>query len=244
MRFLKKLILFTLLVLLAAAAAVCGRRFFQGDEIYQQGTGEGPLSQEGEEGRSDPPYTTLDELPQIYKDAVIAAEDSRFYKHGGFDVISTARAVFTNLREGELAEGGSTITQQLAKNMYFTQEKKFLRKVAELFVAFDLERDYTKDEILELYLNTIYFGSGYYCVYDAAEGYFGKEPSQMTDYESTLLAGIPNAPSVYSLTNSPELASQRQKTVLKYMVEQDYITKERAEEILSEGEVQQVGTTP
>ena len=244
MRFLKKLILFTLLVLLAAAAAVCGRLFFQGYEIYQQVTGEVPLTQKVEEIRSNPHYTTLDELPQIYKDAVIAAEDSRFYKHGGFDVISTARAVFTNLREGELAEGGSTITQQLAKNMYFTQEKKFLRKVAELFVAFDLERDYTKDEILELYLNTIYFGSGYYCVYDAAEGYFGKEPSQMTDYESTLLAGIPNAPSVYSLTNSPRLASQRQKTVLEYMVEQDYITKERAEEILSEGEVQQVGTTP
>ena len=123
--------------------------------------------------------------------------------------------------------------------MYFTQEKKFLRKAAELFVAFELERDYSKDEILELYLNTIYFGSGYYCVYDAAEGYFGKEPSQMTDYESTLLAGIPNAPSVYSLTNSPELAARRQKTVLECMVEQDYITQAQAEGILAQGEVQQ-----
>ena len=104
-------------------------------------------------------------------------------------------------------------------------------------MAFDLERDYTKDEILELYLNTIYFGSGYYCVYDAAEGYFGKEPSQMTDYESTLLAGIPNAPSVYSLTNSPELAAQRQKTVLECMVQQDYITQEQADEILAEGKI-------
>lgn len=85
--------------------------------------------------------------------------------------------------------------------MYFSQEKTFLRKVAELFVAFELEKNYTKDEILELYVNTIYFGSGYYCVYDAAQGYFEKEPEQMNDYESTLLAGIPNAPSVYALTN-------------------------------------------
>lgn len=235
MRFLKKLILFTLLVLFAGAAVVGGRLIWQGYQIYKQVTGEESLSEKVAEIRANPHYTTLDELPQTYKDAVVAVEDSRFYKHGGLDLISTGRAVVINLREGELAEGGSTITQQLAKNMYFTQEKKFLRKVAELFVAFDLERDYTKDEILELYLNTIYFGSGYYCVYDAAEGYFGKEPSQMTDYESTLLAGIPNAPSVYSLTNSPELAAQRQKTVLECMVQQDYITQEQADEILAEG---------
>ena len=247
MRFLKKLILFTLLVLFAGAAVVGGRLIWQGYQIYKQVTVEESLSEKVAEIRANPHYTTLDELPQTYKDAVVAVEDSRFYKHGGLDLISTGRAVVINLREGELAEGGSTITQQLAKNMYFTQEKKFLRKVAELFVAFDLERDYTKDEILELYLNTIYFGSGYYCVYDAAEGYFGKEPSQMTDYESTLLAGIPNAPSVYSLTNSPELAAQRQKTVLECMVQQDYITQEQADEILAEGkilpdgEIQQAG---
>ena len=241
MRFFKKLVLFTILILLAAAAAVGGRLFFQGYQIYRQVTEETPLSRKVEEIRANPHYTTLDELPQTCKDAVVAVEDSRFYEHCGFDIISTARAVFINLKEGELAEGGSTITQQLAKNMYFTQEKKFLRKVAELFVAFDLERDYTKDEILELYLNTIYFGSGYYCVYDAAEGYFGKKPSEMTDYESTLLAGIPNAPSVYSLTNSPRLAAQRQKTVLECMVEQKYLTQEQADAILSEGEVQQAG---
>ena len=207
MRFLKKLVLFTILVLFAAAAVLGGRLLFNGYQIYRQVTEEVPLSEKVAEIRANPHYTALDDLPQIYKEAVVAVEDSRFYQHGGFDIISTARAFFINLREGELAEGGSTISQQLAKNMYFTQEKKFLRKAAELFVAFELERDYSKDEILELYLNTIYFGSGYYCVYDAAEGYFGKEPSQMTDYESTLLAGIPNAPSVYSLTNSPELGS-------------------------------------
>ena len=236
MRFLKKLVLFTILVLFAAAAVLGGRLLFNGYQIYRQVTEEVPLSEKVAEIRANPHYTALDDLPQIYKEAVVAVEDSRFYQHGGFDSFPP-RAFFINLREGELAEGGSTISQQLAKNMYFTQEKKILRKVAELFVAFDLERDYTKDEILELYLNTIYFGSGYYCVYDAAEGYFGKEPSQMTDYESTLLAGIPNAPSVYSLTNSPELAAQRQRTVLECMVDQDYITQEQADAILAEGEI-------
>ena len=133
MRFLKKLILFTLLVLFAGAAVVGGRLIWQGYQIYKQVTGEESLSEKVAEIRSNPHYTTLDELPQTYKDAVVAVEDSRFYKHGGLDLISTGRAVVINLREGELAEGGSTITQQLAKNLYFTQEKKFLRKVAELW---------------------------------------------------------------------------------------------------------------
>ena len=101
-------------------------------------------------------------------------------------------------------EGGSTITQQLAKNLYFSQEKEMTRKVAEMFMAFDLERHYSKEEILELYVNTIYFGNGYYSVAEASEGYFGKAPSEMTEYESTLLAGIPNAPSVYALTANPD----------------------------------------
>lgn len=235
MRFIKKLIGFTLLVLCLGALFVGGRLVWQGYRFYKQVTEETPLTQKVEEIRSKPHFTTLEELPQTYLNAVISVEDARFYKHGGIDLISTGRAVLTNLKEQELAEGGSSITQQLAKNMYFTQEKKFVRKVAELFVAFDLEKEYTKDEILELYLNTIYFGNGYYCVYDAAEGYFGKEPSQMTDYESTLLAGIPNAPSVYALTNRPELAAQRQETVLECMVEQHYLTQEQADSILQEG---------
>ena len=223
--------LFTLGLIVAAVFGVKG--YLMSREALEQL----PVEEMAEEIQADEHFTTIEELPELYVQAVIAAEDQRFWTHGGYDLIAIGRALWNDLRTLSFAEGGSTITQQLAKNMYFTQEKKFLRKVAELFVAFELERDYTKDEILELYLNTIYFGSGYYCVYDAAEGYFGKEPAQMTDYESTLLAGIPNAPSVYSLTNSPELAAQRQKTVLECMVQQDYITQERADAILAEGEI-------
>ena len=237
MRFLKKLIKFTFSFLFLIVVIIGGRLVWQGYEVYKQVTTEVPLGQKVMEIRSNPNYTNIEELPQTYLDAVIAVEDRRYYQHPGVDLLSIGRAVVVNLMENELAEGGSSITQQLAKNMYFSQEKKFLRKAAELFVAFELEKNYTKDEILELYLNTIYFGSGYYCVYDAAVGYFGKEPWQMSAYESTLLAGIPNAPSVYSLTNSPELAGQRQRIVLECMVEQEYLSSYEAENILAEGNV-------
>jgi len=176
-------------------------------------------------------YTTLDELPKIYLDAVIAVEDHRFYEHGPIDIISIGRAVWVNLTSLSLSEGGSSITQQLAKNIYFTQEKKLERKIAETFMAFALENKYEKDEILELYVNTIYFGSGYYGVYDASQGYFGKAPSEMTDFESTLLAGLPNAPSVYSPDVNPELSFQRQQQVLARMVDCGYITEEEAQAI-------------
>ena len=241
MRFLKKLITLTLFFLFLALIVGGGVLTWEGYQIYQAAVSQMPLQEKVAQIRENQNYTPFSDLPETYVNAVVAVEDKRFYMHGGIDLISTGRALFINLREKELAEGGSSITQQLAKNMYFSQEKKILRKVAELFVAFDLERAYTKEEILELYVNTIYFGSGYYCVYDAAQGYFGKLPEEMTDYESTLLAGIPNAPSVYALTNKPELAAQRQRQVLACMVKQDYLTEQQAEEILVEVE-QAAGT--
>ena len=146
-----------------------------------------------------------------------------------------AEATWNNIKSWSLREGGSTITQQLAKNLYFTQERSFIRKAAEMFMAFRLEQTYTKDEILELYVNSIYFGDGYYCVRDASEGYFGKEPGEMTDYESTLLAGIPNAPSVYSLTANPDLAEQRQQYVLRQMEKYGYLDAQEANAILQNG---------
>lgn len=180
-------------------------------------------------------YTAFDELPEIYVDAVLSVEDHRFYNHGGIDLIAIARAVVNDIKAGAFVEGGSTITQQLAKNMYFSQEKEMSRKVAEVFVAFDLEKHYTKNEILELYVNTIYYGDGYDCVKEASIGYFGKEPGDMTDYESTLLAGIPNAPSCYAPTKNPELAAKRQKQVVNRLVTCGYFTEERAMETIAVG---------
>lgn len=151
------------------------------------------------------------------------------------DPLATLRALWNDIRAGAYVEGGSTITQQLAKNLCFTQEKELTRKVAELFVAFELERQYSKEEILELYVNSIYFGDGYYSIGEASRGYFQKEPSQLTPSECTLLAGIPNAPSVYSLTASPELARERQVRVVSRMVDAGFIGQAQAEAILAEG---------
>lgn len=132
-----------------------------------------------------------------------------------------------------MVEGGSTITQQLAKNLYFPQDNTLERKIAEVFMAFHIEDEINKDEILELYFNCIYYGSGYYCVYDASVGYFGKEPSEMNDYEATLLAGVPNAPSVYSPKVNPELAHRRQEKVVSTMAECGYLTEDECDDILT-----------
>ena len=121
---------------------------------------------------------------------------------------------------------------EIAKNNLFTQEKKATRKIAEIFAARDLEKYCTKDEIFELYVNTSYFGDGYYCVKDASNGYFDKDPKDMDLYESTLLAGIPNAPSVYAPTKNPDLAKQRQAQVIDKMISNGYLTEEKAKQII------------
>lgn len=179
-------------------------------------------------------YTTIGELPDTYKDAVISVEDHRFYRHIGIDPIAICRAIINDIRAGRYVEGGSTITQQLAKNLYFTQEKEMTRKIAEVFLAFDLEQNYSKDEILELYVNSIYYGDGYYTVGDASRGYFDKEPSEMTEYESTLLAGVPNAPSKYAPTTNPQLAAKRQQQVLRRLEACGHFTPEETSGVVAQ----------
>ena len=216
---LRKLVLLILLVAVIASAAV----LVSGYEMYQDAVSGCPLSEKISEIQGKEHFTNYDELTQCYIDAVIAAEDRRFFRHHGFDLLATSRAMWHNIEAGSLIEGGSTITQQLAKNLYFTQEKKFTRKVAEVFVARDIEKLCDKKTIFELYVNSIYFGSGYYSVYEAAEGYYGKKPCDLNDYEATMLAGIPNAPSVYSPDVNPTLAEERRQQVLECMVENGYI---------------------
>lgn len=204
--------------------------------MYKDALKEMPLEEKVASIKEKDNYTKIEEMPKIYKNAVVSVEDHRFYKHFGIDIIAVGRAAVNDIKEMRFAEGGSTITQQLSKNIYFTQEKKITRKIAEVFMAFKIESSYEKDEILELYLNTSYFGDGYDTVKEASKGYFDKEPNEMTDYEAILLAGIPNAPSVYAPTKNPELAKQRQKRVMNKMVEYKYLTKEEADEILNSNE--------
>ena len=219
MKFVKRL----LTLLLAVAVLAAGYVVYGGYKMYKEVTDAVPVAEKVEEIRSQDHYTEYGELSDTYINAVIAGEDRRFRKHGGFDIISTGRALLHNIKAGELEQGGSTITQQLARNMYFEQNKKLTRKVAEVLVAFEIEKEYDKDEILELYVNTIYFGSGYYNIYAASLGYFGKTPSQLSDYEATMLAGIPNAPSVYDLNVNPDLAEQRRQQVVDCMGDEGYI---------------------
>lgn len=176
-------------------------------------------------------FTPLSELPDYYINAVIAIEDHRFYTHSGVDLIATSRAFVDNILSFKINGGGSSITQQVAKNLCFTQEKKLIRKVAELFAVYQLEKNYEKDQILELYINNMYFGNGYYNIHDAAYGYYDKAPKDLTLYEATLLAGVPNAPSVYAPTVNMKLAEQRQSQVLDAMVKYHKLSKEEADSI-------------
>lgn len=232
MKIIKRIIFALLLILICVVLVFVGN----GYSIYKNALKEMPLEEKVANIKEKENYTKIEEMPKVYKDAVISVEDHRFYKHFGIDIIAIGRAVVNDIKAMKFVEGGSTITQQLSKNIYFTQEKKITRKIAEAFMALKIESNYEKDEILELYLNTSYFGDGYNTVKEASKGYFNKEPSEMTDYEAILLAGIPNAPSVYAPTKNLELAKQRQKQVMNKMVEYGYLTKEEADNILNNNE--------
>lgn len=223
-----KFLIILILILTSLGLLIIGN----GYNMYKEAIQEMPIQEKVEEIRQKENYTKLSELPQIYINAVISVEDHRFYEHNGIDVIAIGRAIINDIKAMSFVEGGSTITQQIAKNEYFTQEKKITRKVAEVFVAFELEKQYTKNEILELYINTIYFGNGYYNIKDVAKGYFGKSITNLSDSECIMLAGIPNAPSVYAPTQNPELAKQRQKQVAEKMVKYGYLTEEEKNKIL------------
>ena len=227
-KFLKVLVVLILIVIIIVAVFI-----FKGYNMYKEAVDNVSLEEKVAEIKSKENYTEFSELPLMYVKAVISVEDKRFYKHNGIDIIAIGRALVNDIKAMSYVEGGSRITQQLAKNMYFTQEKIIERKIAEVFMAWQIESNYSKEDIFELYVNTIYFGDGYYTVKDACRGYFNKELDEMTDYECILLAGIPNAPSVYAPTKNPDLAKQRQKQVMRKMIENGLLTEEEANEILN-----------
>ena len=180
-------------------------------------------------------FIKLNSLPTYYKDAVVSVEDRRFFSHGTIDFIALARATFSNIKQKDFKEGGSTITQQTAKNLYLIKEKDVSnRKVAEFLIGRDLEKKYNKDEILELYVNTIYFGDGYYGIQEASKGYFNKDAKDLTLYESTMLAGVPNAPSLYAPTINFHLTQSRQKKVVSSMVETGILSQEEADKLYTQ----------
>ena len=228
MKLFKKLLIFLLIILIVALSIA----FIIGFSYYSKALKEKPLLSRVEEVTNKEHFVSFDDLPDNYINAVIAVEDHRYYDHGAVDFIGIARAIWVNIKNRELQEGGSTITQQLAKNLVFTQAETAERKLGEFFAAYDLEKNFSKNEIFELYVNSSYFGDGYYGIYDASMGYYKKEPKDLTLDEASMLAGIPNAPSVYAPSVNPDLAKKRQKHVLNKMVEYGYIFQQDADSII------------
>ncbi|MBI2200764.1 MAG: PBP1A family penicillin-binding protein [Armatimonadetes bacterium] len=184
--------------------------------------------------RENRDFVSLSEVPESLQQAVIAVEDDRFYQHSGVDVRGTLRAMWRNLQARELIEGGSTITQQLARTIFLTQKRQVSRKLAEMILAVEIERRLTKTEILERYLNQVYFGQGAYGVEMAARVYFGKHAKALDLPQSALLAGLIRGPSIYSPYQNLTLAKERQLVALRRMVELGYVSGEKARRVASQ----------
>lgn len=190
---------------------------------------------------------TLDQLPEYVPEAFLAAEDKRFYKHGALDFQGIARAAWINWRAGRIVQGGSTITQQIAKGLFLTPDQTLRRKLQEAVMATRLQKILTKDEVLELYLNRIFFGANTYGIDGASRAYFGKPASRMTLAEAALLASLPKAPSRLALTKNMGEALKRQRLILGNMLEERWITREQYEAalentpVLAPGAVQDEG---
>lgn len=223
-----------LLVILAIFIVVAITVYVMGDNLYQEALGDSTIEEIIDDIRSDPNYVEYEDLPQNYINAVIAVEDHRFRDHGAIDLIAIGRAIYVNVTNFELREGGSTITQQVAKNIFYITEDDHVvaRKSAEILTAFDLEDKYSKDEIVELYANTIYFGDGYYGIEEACQGYLDKSATEMNLADCTMMAGIPNAPSVYAPTVNPDLTRSRQEKVISDMVEYGYLAQADADDLV------------
>lgn len=224
MKFIKKffIAIFLIILLILSILFICGYI------NYSNTLKEKSLVSRITEITSKDNFCKFSDMSSYYRNAVISVEDHRFYDHGPVDFIAIGRALFTNIKNKDLSEGGSTITQQVSKNVFFSQEKSWIRKFSEIFASYDLEKNYNKKEIFELYVNTAYFGDGYYGIYEASKGYYNKAPKDLNIDESSTLAGIPNAPSIYSPSVNPDLAKKRQYHVINAMLEYGYITKDEA----------------
>ncbi|MCM3786767.1 PBP1A family penicillin-binding protein [Neobacillus mesonae] len=177
---------------------------------------------------------TLNQIAPELKEATIAVEDRKFYEHHGFDVVGVGRAILVNIKEMSMAQGASTLTQQLARNLYLTHEKTWSRKIKEAVYTAQLEMNFTKDEILQMYLNEIYYGHGAYGIEAASQMYFGKSAADLSLAESSLLAGVPKGPTYYSPYNNMKKAKDRQKVILSAMVSTGDITQSEADKAYNE----------
>lgn len=228
MKTLKKILFIIILILVFFISYF----IYSGYSMYKNALDKTPIDNRVKEIRLKSSYTKIDDIPKTYQYAVISVEDHRFYKHNGIDLTSILRAFITDVKSLSFKEGGSTITQQLSKNLYFTQDKKVQRKVAEAFMAYDIEKKYSKNDILELYLNTSYYGNNYYSIKEATLGYFNKLPNNLSDNESISLAGIFSAPSYYNPNYDIKINNKRKEIVISKMIKYGYLDKEKTNSII------------
>ena len=194
----KKLLFKMIIILLVIITGFCGYYGYLGYQIYQDKSQEQSLSERVNQLKSKEDYVTLDQISPIYKEAVLESEDRRFYQHGPVDYYGLARAMLTNITTFSFKEGGSTITQQLSKNLCLSFEKDLSRKFAEVFIARDLEKMYSKDEILEMYLNITYLGEGNYGIQAASQYYYHIDAINLNKQQSDILVKTLKRPSVYN----------------------------------------------
>ena len=187
-----------IIILLVIITGFCGYYGYLGYQIYQDKIQEQSLSERVNQLKSKEDYVTLDQISPIYKEAVLESEDRRFYQHGPVDYYGLARAMLTNLTTFSFKEGGSTITQQLSKNLCLSFEKDLSRKFAEVFIARDLEKMYNNDEILEMYLNITYLGEGNYGIQAASQYYYHIDAINLNKQQSDILVKTLKRPSVYN----------------------------------------------
>lgn len=200
---------------------------------YKNAIGKASISEKVAEIEKKSTYVASKDISEELLQATVAIEDHRFYDHNGIDYISLTRALANNIFAQGIVGGGSTITQQLGKNLYFDYQPSYIRKMSEIFLAYDLESELSKEKILELYVNVINYGDNHMGIYEASMGYFQKTPDQLTLQEATLLAGLPQSPSNYQLSNHYDAAKIRQKQVLEAMVKEKMINEQKMQEILT-----------
>ncbi len=226
-KFFQCLLILILVVLIGGVGLFFGKGYLSYKELTQETSVETLVHQV----ESNEHFVAYDDLPQDLLHATVAIEDRRFYSHGGIDYIGLARGVMSQFDSNLLRSGGSTITQQLAKNLYSKFESGLDWKATEFYVAKYLEKHYTKDEILTLYVNVINYGNNFIGIYEASMGYFQIEPSQLGIEQCTLLAGIPQSPSNYELFNHYDQAKKKQYSVLQAMCECGYISSDEVSTI-------------
>ncbi len=226
-----RIFLFLLLILAVVLVTLFGQGYFR----YERETSAVPLSKAVEAYTGKDDYVPFDRIDEDFVKAVISVEDKRFFERRGYDLIALCRALYHNFLAKDFIEGGSTISEQIAKNLYLGGFINGLEeKTAGIFLMMALERKYSKEELFALYANMNYYGDGYWGIGEAAKGYYGRSADDLSPGQAAILAGIPNAPAIYQLSDGYEQAKERQAWVLQTMVNNGYMTEVEAEEALSE----------